>query len=265
MKLWMIRNRTIWVMVFSLFCLSDAATQVYKFNFKDRKTEIISAGLLNVGIHIYDVSRSINRIENFRDIDATNVSVFDRSAIDEISKSAGKASDILLYGSFLSPLALSFAKTNNDDSFGNLMLMAAYGYMIQESITSATKIWVGRPRPYVYREGIEYLESMQHKTDTKSFFSGHTSTSSYLLFYSAKVFSDLHPGSKLRPLVWTISAAIPAFTGFSRYKAGKHFPTDVITGYAVGAAFGILIPEIYKNDNLTISGQADGLSLILEF
>ena len=34
-----------------------------------------------------------------------------------------------------------------------------------------------------------------------------------------------------------------------RIKAGKHFLTDNLIGYGVGAAAGILIPELHKKGN----------------
>ena len=39
---------------------------------------------------------------------------------------------------------------------------------------------------------------------------------------------------------------LPAVTGYLRFKAGKHFPTDIIVGYGVGATIGYLVPELHK-------------------
>ncbi|MBT8218659.1 MAG: phosphatase PAP2 family protein, partial [Bacteroidia bacterium] len=47
------------------------------------------------------------------------------------------------------------------------------------------------------------------------------------------------------PVVWTTAIAVPALTGLLRTRAGKHFYTDVIVGFVVGAAVGYLIPEIH--------------------
>jgi membrane-associated phospholipid phosphatase len=58
----------------------------------------------------------------------------------------------------------------------------------------------------------------------------------------------------LKPYIWGVAAAIPASVGYMRIKAGKHFLTDNLIGYGVGAAAGILIPELHKkaNKNLQI-------------
>ena len=39
-------------------------------------------------------------------------------------------------------------------------------------------------------------------------------------------------------------------TAYLRVRAGKHFLTDVIAGYAVGATIGILVPHLHRNQSL---------------
>jgi membrane-associated phospholipid phosphatase len=80
----------------------------------------------------------------------------------------------------------------------------------------------------------------------RSFYAGHTAATAAASFYTAKVFQDYNPGSKLKPLVWVVAAATPAVVGYLRYKAGMHFLSDNLLGYAMGAAAGILIPEWHK-------------------
>ena len=63
----------------------------------------------------------------------------------------------------------------------------------------------------------------------------------------AKVISDYHP--ELGRKKWLVFAAAiipPAIVGWYRIRALKHFPTDVLLGYLVGAAVGILVPELHK-------------------
>ncbi len=66
-------------------------------------------------------------------------------------------------------------------------------------------------------------------------------------FFIAKVFSDLHPelGNKK---YWLFAAAMipPAMVGRFRVKGGKHFYTDILIGTAMGAASGILTPQLHK-------------------
>jgi len=39
---------------------------------------------------------------------------------------------------------------------------------------------------------------------------------------------------------------MPAVTGYLRYEAGRHFPTDILGGYALGALTGVLIPIMHR-------------------
>ena len=77
--------------------------------------------------------------------------------------------------------------------------------------------------------------------------------------------------SKKKFIFYGLALIPPAFTGFYRYKGMKHFPTDVITGIAVGAATGILVPHLHKrrdHKNLTlipVTGRYMGLAMSLKF
>lgn len=53
--------------------------------------------------------------------------------------------------------------------------------------------------------------------------------------------------------MWTGAAILPALTGITRVKAGKHYWTDVITGYAVGALVGTLTPLLHRRHLRKIS------------
>jgi len=47
----------------------------------------------------------------------------------------------------------------------------------------------------------------------------------------------------------------PAYVGYLRYRGLKHFPTDILMGYIIGAGSGILIPHLHKKkgDKLNVS------------
>ena len=56
--------------------------------------------------------------------------------------------------------------------------------------------------------------------------------------------------SKARYWIWGLAAALPASVGYLRYKAGMHFLSDNLLGYALGAGAGILIPQWHKTKKL---------------
>ena len=248
-------------LLISCFFLCNCFGQTYQFSFKENKVEIISAALLNTGIMIYDHHRPFEPVDFSNNQGRQGVWKFDRSAIGQNSYSAKTLSDKLLYGSLFLPLSLGLSKSARNDEFGNILLLGAQGLMVNTSVNSLVKIIAARPRPYVYQHGEEFADIEPSKNDTKSFYSGHTSTTAYMSFFTAKAYADLHPDSKFKPVVWGLAATVPALTGYLRYKAGRHFPSDIITGYIVGAGFGILIPSIYRNDNVNISPRGLGLGL----
>jgi membrane-associated phospholipid phosphatase len=81
-----------------------------------------------------------------------------------------------------------------------------------------------------------------------------------------KVYCDYHPEiGKKKYLLYGLASVPALFCGWLRIKALAHFPSDVLVGYAVGGAFGILIPEMHriKSDKIKLStfynGQSGGL------
>jgi membrane-associated phospholipid phosphatase len=111
-------------------------------------------------------------------------------------------------------------------------------------LTDLAKNSLRRNRPLVYNSQAPLIDRMESDA-RKSFFSGHASMTACNTFFAAKIWTDMHPNSKLKPWVWTAAAAVPAYAALQRVQAGKHYPSDVIVGLAVGAAMGYLIPQIH--------------------
>lgn len=60
----------------------------------------------------------------------------------------------------------------------------------------------------------------------------------------------------------------PSIVGIYRYKAMKHYPTDVLFGMAMGAASGILVPHLHKSKKksghfsfLPYAGEISGMQI----
>ena len=112
-----------------------------------------------------------------------------------------------------------------------------------------------RRRPLVYSSEAP-MDEKTRKNAKNSFYAGHTAATASATFFWAKVFNDYNPDSPWKPVVWGVAAALPAGVGYLRLKAGKHFLSDNILGYALGAGAGILVPHLHKK------GNTSGLSLI---
>ena len=251
--------------VLLLISVNTSYGQTYHFNWQSQKKSLLTTAALNFGIKAYDHFRTPEHIDEFEDIDPNHLSWLDRKSLDRLSSKADRLSDITLYSAIAFPAVLTSLSKKGRSQGLQIALMGLQGYFIESSVTEIVKIWGERPRPYVYQRGEEVLNQPLNKNATKSFFSGHTATSAYFAFFGAKVFSDLHPDSKWKPLVWTAAGVATGLTGYLRYRAGKHFYSDVITGWIFGASMGILIPSIYKRKNMDVQVSRQGVGLSLHF
>lgn len=236
----------------------------------DRKKEMyfIGAGITTLGLGTYlnQTTPSLTLVE-LEDLKSQSVNNFDRVAINNYSTSAQQASDLLWFGSTALP-TLFLTNKNTRKDFGTIAALWGETALLNFGLTVVSKYSIRRARPFVYNPDV----STDLKTVTNaraSFFSGHTSMAAANSFFAAKVFSDYYPDSKWKPVIWTAAATLPALTGYLRVKAGKHYPTDVITGYAVGAAIGYLVPHFHKQKSngkgLEINGGISGVLLRYTF
>src|SRR5690606_19991928 len=183
-----------------------------------------------------------------------NINGIDRWAAGNYSESASKLSDIPFAFSFVAPFALLFDDKINDHTGQYL------GMYIQTMATTATMYTltaglIDRSRPYVYDDSGETSPERRKKNNgQRSFYAGHVAASATATFFAAKVYSDFNPDSPGKIWMWTAAAAIPASVAYFRIEAAQHFLTDVTLGYVLGAATGILVPELHKrkNDNIQV-------------
>lgn len=201
---------------------------------------------IGMGVAYLALSRKVQPLTQaqIQALDRNNVSLFDRDATYHWSKPIKVTSDILLYSSMAMPSVLFLDKDIRKD-YLQVSTIWAQTFALTAAATSLTKVLVKRPRPYLYNPNVPF--SYKQKGDSQySFFSGHTSVTAAMSFMTAKIYHDYHPNSKAVPWIWVGAATLPAITGILRNQTGKHFWTDIITGYIIGAAIGILVPELHK-------------------
>ncbi len=191
----------------------------------------------------------------------------DEKSIHYESASAKNASDLLAVGSLLLPLAVLADKEMRGDAF-QLAVLAAETGILTQGFTNITKRLVLRNRPYVFNPAVPLEKKLEAKSRL-SFFSGHTSTTASMGFFTAKIWSDYHPNSRWKPVVWTAAATLPAITGYLRIKAGKHYFTDVVGGYVVGGLVGYFVPHLHQlnrheNNRLrwSVNSSQDGTPML---
>lgn len=196
-----------------------------------------------------------------------NVPSFDRFAINYNSASAKSASNRTRDISSVMPALLLLEKASRKDA-PKLLLLYAETVALRRGLTNIVKYTARRPRPYLRTEGLD-PETIVRSGDREAFLSGHTSGAASTAFFFGRVFADYYPDSKLKPYVWGLSIGLPALTGYLRIRAGQHYPSDIVAGYALGAAVGWLVPTLHKKPiggkGVTISAGGDGFYLAYRF
>ena len=205
-------------------------------------------------------------------LDPNKVPAIDRGALRQDPEFFGVAhtiSDIAMKTSFAAPFLLVLDNKVRPDWLSVILL-----YLETEALIGNVYSWgvaqFNRVRPFVYHPDAPLNEKLSHGT-TNSFYSGHVASTTAATIYMAKVLSDYHPEWRNKWMLYGAAMVPSVFVGVFRYKAGKHFPTDVLAGMPAGVAVGLLVPQLHKwktKRNVAItpfSGEYNGLSLNYNF
>lgn len=172
-----------------------------------------------------------------------NVNRFDRSAIYHESNSLDKFSDYFLIGSILTPLT-AFSLKNARSEVVPVMWMFFETGLVINGLTNIAKRATQRVRPFAYNP-----DSQLDKTSNNarySFFSSHVSNAAAFSFLTAYMINEYVDSQIWKIVAWCSAVIVPAGMGFLRYASGRHFPTDILGGYVVGAGIGLLIPRLHR-------------------
>ena len=173
-----------------------------------------------------------------------DVPSFDRFSAGWYSDAAQTKSDYLCYGSIAAvPIVLAL-NPNVRAHYGQVAGLFVQTMLATDAIFTNVTASFPRYRPYLY--GTEGGGGRNGKIATSSFFAGHTAHAATATFFMAKAFSDFNPDSPARPYVWGVAAVLPAAVAYYRIEAGKHFLSDNIVGYTLGATMGIVVPQLHK-------------------
>lgn len=222
------------------------AQSPYKLSYA-KDVPIYSAGLA-LGITGQFLKKRKNTLdqESILMLNRNDINTFDRNATFNWNTRAAHWSDGLMFLAVATPLIFTASKASRND-FGKVATISSQVFIVNLGITNFTKEIVKRKRPYMYNENAP-MDKKLKRDSYSSFFSGHTSTATSMSFAFAQMHSDYYPNSRMRPFIWFSAMTLPLATGILRNRAGKHFWTDIIVGYLVGSATGIIIPRIHRVD-----------------
>lgn len=177
---------------------------------------------------------------------------FDRGNAGYFSAQADKDSYILFDGSYAIPILAGLINKNERRKFGQVIVLYLETMAITGSMYTLTAGLVYRSRPFVYGTNAS-TEKRLDKGAQRSFYGGHVATTAAATFFTAKIFQDFNPASKLTPYLYGTAGGLTILMGYLRYKAGYHFLSDCVLSGLIGGATGILIPHFHKNKNKSYS------------
>lgn len=155
----------------------------------------------------------------------------DKWHFSEADKQIQLSSDITFFGTLGATGLIGLIHW--EDAYVNAM---AQNLWITANLTQTVKLLAQRQRP----------ASFGSRDDNHSFFSGHSSitatAATTALWYAYHV---KNPNKWAKPIAWT-SVGLSVTTGILRIISGKHYPSDVITGFAVGTGVALLNLSLKK-------------------
>ena len=123
-------------------------------------------------------------------------------------------------------LAFAFHKKRRQALVMAGAVLAAWGS------SQVTKALYGRPRPdLVPHDAYVY---------SASFPSGHSTMSTACFLTLAMLVASLEPRRRSKALAYGLAGIVVVGVGFSRVYLGVHWPTDVLAGWCLGAAWALL-------------------------
>jgi hypothetical protein len=149
-------------------------------------------------------------------------------------------SDGMALGTALAAGMLTFALPKNQQT--QYIQLAVQNVWITANITQTVKMLALRNRPYTQTPGF-----VSSKTDNHfSFFSGHSAITA-----TAATTAILMALNQPNMSTWGKAAAYSAgglalTTAILRVEAGKHYPSDVVTGILVGVAVAVINTKLHE-------------------
>ena len=172
--------------------------------------------------------------------DPSAVNALDRGAIGNSSQAADTASGVTALVAVAAPLGFEFATLGASSAFLEDAIVFGQTVLVSNALANIAKLAVQRPRPEVYATRDPSL--LRSTGGYLSFYSGHT-TNTFAALSAASMILHLRYGTGFWP--WVATALIGGSVAVERVLAGKHFPTDVTVGAAMGIAEGIMIPYFH--------------------
>jgi membrane-associated phospholipid phosphatase len=171
--------------------------------------------------------------------DPSSVNAFDRHAIGNDSKTASHVSDVTVTLAMVGPPVATVFLVRGSRALVTDLLVFGEVLLVNGALTQIAKYTVQRPLPLTYAGDPALIGSAG---GYRSFYSGHTSSTFAALSAGAFTLRQ-RSGDHVWP--WLVVAGVGASVAAERVLAGRHFPTDVIVGAAMGTLVGVGVPWLH--------------------
>jgi len=107
-----------------------------------------------------------------------------------------------------------------------------------QALAAAIKLIAGRPRPDI----VAHFDLVY----SSSFPSGHSTMAPVVYLTLAVILASGEPRRDVRALMFGCAALVIVAVGLSRVYLGVHWPTDVLAGWALGAAIALVAMTVLR-------------------
>jgi undecaprenyl-diphosphatase len=130
---------------------------------------------------------------------------------------------------FLILAVLGFLLLQGKPRVAGVMIVAIGGGML---LSPVLKLGFARPRPDLVPHEVSVYSA--------SFPSGHALHAAVVYLTLGALLARVQPHRRLKGYILTVSVVLMVLVGSTRVYLGVHWPTDVLAGWAAGAAWAIL-------------------------
>lgn len=171
--------------------------------------------------------------------DTNEVDHFDRRAIGNTSRAANLISDVTVGVATSVPVLLDALSLGLGRPLFEDALVFAETLSLNGALVTAAKYLVQRPLPRTYAEDSKLIDKPR---GYRSFYSGHTSIV-FAALSATSMTLRLRYGERWWP--WVATLLVGGSVAVERVADGRHFPTDVMFGAAMGTLVGIAVPWLH--------------------
>ncbi len=197
-------------------------------------------------------------------LNPANINSFDRSATEQWGP-PDRYANALVLTLMAAPLGLAIRTPGSRQSW-TVAAMYAEVLLVGNGLGELLNGVTNRTRPFVYNLNQNIPQEAKREVEARRAVpSGHTANAFAAAVFLSSVYAKLHPGSSVRTWMWAGSLTLAATTGYMRYKGGKHFPTDIISGAIIGSLVGWGVPKLHEVDgvNITVAPSGGGIAIWL--